>query len=79
MKKYQIPSFLYRLDVRTYGAGVIKDGRRKVADYYKCDPLTDQQMAAIREAIPSVSFGTAVAKYAPEQVSRVIIIPVGKV
>lgn len=79
MKKQDIPGFLYRLGVRQYASGTVKQGRKKVYDYVKCDPLTDTQKADIVACIPKVRFGTVNSQYAPELKATAILIPAGKV
>ena len=78
MNKSQIGGFLYRLGISYYDFGAIKNGRKKVADYFKTDRLTEDQRAAIVAAIPPAYFLGAAPQYAPEIRRVLICIPAGR-
>ena len=60
----------------TYHAfGMIKNGRKKVADYYKTDKLTSVQLDALRAM--GLEVRTCSPEYAPEIKNPIICFPKG--
>lgn len=79
MLKSQIASFLYSVGVNYHEFGTIKQGKKKVFDYFKAERLTDNQKSLILESIPNCEFKTSSHQYAPEIKRALICIPVGKI
>lgn len=78
--KYQItmvPWFLNDIGVSYHDYGVLKDRDtgRKLFDCYKCDVVTYEQKAKIREWCKDVRFLGVANEYAPELSKPVIAFP----
>ena len=68
-------SRLYRAGVSYHAFGTIKQGNAAMFDYFKCDKLTAEQAATLRQYCPDMQVRTASPMYAPELKSVAILFP----
>lgn len=74
--KNELPSLMHKLGVSYFAYGTIKNGRKKIADYYKlCSPISDNQLNQLKEYFPAITTGKSVSQYAPELKQAVLILP----
>lgn len=72
-KAYNQVRILETAGVSYYNYGAIKEGRKKLADFYQCDKLTSSQLDILKSkgCIIKESF----KQYAPELKSALILFP----
>jgi hypothetical protein len=68
-------SRLYRAGVSYHDFGTIKQGKTALFNYYKCDKVTDEQLATIRQYCPDVRLKGVRSQYAPELRSVIVCFP----
>lgn len=69
-------SKLYRMGISFYSTGVIKNGRKSVAYYYRLSsPVTSEQISKIRKRFPYVETGYGCNEFSPENRHQVLIFP----
>ena len=68
-------SRLYRAGVSYHDFGTIKQGKTALFNYYKCDKVTDEQLATIRQYCPDVQLKGVRSQYAPELRSVIVCFP----
>ena len=66
---------LYRAGVSYHDYGTIKQGSTALFNYYKCDKVTEGQLATIRQYCPDVQVKGIRSEYAPEIKSVAICFP----
>lgn len=68
-------SVIYRAGISYHAFGTIKQGRAALFDYYKCDKVTTEQLATIRQYCPDMQVKVISATYAPELRSVALCFP----
>ncbi len=66
---------LYSAGINYYDYGTIKQGKTALFNYYKCDKVTEDQLATIRQYCPDVQVKGARSQYAPELRSVLVCFP----
>ena len=71
----EAPRMLYRAGVSYHAFGTIKQGKTALFNYYKCDKVTAEQLATIRQYCPDMQVKGIGATYAPELRSVALCFP----
>jgi hypothetical protein len=69
-------SYLYSAGISYFSHGIIKNGRKVQAYFFKLNkPASSEQIASLREKFPHVSTGYGFSEFAPELRRQVLIFP----
>jgi hypothetical protein len=70
-----VPYLLSTMNAGYHADGTIRTNGRIVARYYKCDRLTDSNLADIRKHYPNAERRVSSPMYAPEIQKPTLVIP----
>lgn len=77
MKTFELMRLFEKSGFSFYSFGTIKEGKKKIADFYKGD-LTPKIKQKLIEHVPNVYFLNSQKQFAPEIKENLVCIPVKK-
>lgn len=71
---FDLIHFMDEIGIRWHEDGVVKNGKDKIADYFKCDAISDEQKEKLNKKFGGwITFSKSQLQYAPEIIKPIIL------